>query len=156
MPSIARATEADLEAILALQKLAYRSEAELYGDDSIPPLTQTLEGIRKEFGRAVFLKAEEKGGHIVGSVRATAAAGTCQIGRLIVHPDHQRRGIGSALMHAIEACFPEARRFELFTGDRSVDNQRLYRGLGYSEFKRAHLAGAVWLVFMEKPGPATS
>jgi ribosomal protein S18 acetylase RimI-like enzyme len=154
MPAIARAVESDLDAILALQKLAYLSEAALYGDYSIPPLTQTLQSIHEEFERAVFLKAEENDGQIVGSVRATATAGTCQIGRLAVHPAHQRRGIGSALMRAIEACFAQAERFELFTGDRSVDNQRLYRGIGYTEFKRVHLVGEVWVVFMEKPGPA--
>jgi ribosomal protein S18 acetylase RimI-like enzyme len=154
MPSIARAGESDLPAILALQKLAYLSEAELYDDYSIPPLTQTLENMTEELGRAVFLKAQESDGEIVGSVRATASDGTCQIGRLAVHPAHRRRGIGSALMHAIEACFPRAERLELFTGDRSVDNQRLYRGMGYSEFKRAHLTGVIWIVFMQKPGPA--
>jgi ribosomal protein S18 acetylase RimI-like enzyme len=153
MPSIARATESDLPAILALQKLAFLTEAELYGDCAIPPLTQTLENMTEELGRAVFLKAVENGGEIVGSVRATATAGTCHIARLVVHPAHRKRGIGSALMRAIEACFPQAARFELFTGDRSVDNQRLYRALGYSEFKRGHLAGAVWAVFMQKPGP---
>ena len=33
----------DAEEILALQKLAYRSEAEIYEDYSIAPLIQTLE-----------------------------------------------------------------------------------------------------------------
>jgi ribosomal protein S18 acetylase RimI-like enzyme len=154
MPSVARATESDLPAILALQKLAFLDEAELYGDCAIPPLTQTLENITEELGRAVFLKAVDDGGQIVGSVRATATAGTCHIVRLVVHPAHRKRGIGSSLMHAIEACFPEAERFELFTGDRSIGNQRLYRGMGYSEFKRGHLTGAIGIVFMEKPGPA--
>jgi GNAT superfamily N-acetyltransferase len=153
MPFIARAAESDLQAILALQKLAYLSEAALYDDYSIPPLTQTLESIREDFDRAVFLKAAEGDGQVVGSVRATANAGTCEIGRLIVHPAHRKRGIGSALMHAIEACFPQAERFELFTGERSVDNLRLYSSMGYSQFKRMHLAGEVWVVFMQKPGP---
>ena len=32
----------DAAEILALQKIAYRSEAAIYDDDAIPPLTQTL------------------------------------------------------------------------------------------------------------------
>ena len=40
--TIEEAKVADAAEILALQKLAYQSEAELYGDDAIPPVTQTL------------------------------------------------------------------------------------------------------------------
>ena len=40
---IEQASAEDAAEILALQKLAYRSEAELYDDYTIPPLTQTLE-----------------------------------------------------------------------------------------------------------------
>jgi 2-aminoadipate transaminase len=40
---IDRATVEDAKEILDLQKLAYQSEAEIYNDYTIPPLTQTLE-----------------------------------------------------------------------------------------------------------------
>ena len=46
---IKRATIADAEEILSLQKLVYESEAEIYNDFTIPPLTQTLEEIKAEF-----------------------------------------------------------------------------------------------------------
>ena len=42
---IVQAEEADLEAILELQRLAYQGEARLLNDFSIPPLMQTLEEI---------------------------------------------------------------------------------------------------------------
>ena len=51
------ATIADADEILALQKLAYASEAALYDDESLPPLTQTLEQMQAEFDRQVVLKA---------------------------------------------------------------------------------------------------
>ncbi|MGD0885165.1 MAG: hypothetical protein ABSA46_09895 [Thermodesulfovibrionales bacterium] len=54
---IERATKDDLREILALQKLAYQSETELYDDHSIPPLTQTIEGIEEDLRRHLFLKA---------------------------------------------------------------------------------------------------
>src|ERR1039457_3925463 len=44
------ADKTDAPEILALQKIAYQSEAELYGDDSLPALQQTLEDL--EIGRA--------------------------------------------------------------------------------------------------------
>lgn len=35
----------DAQEILALQKLSYRTEADIYGDDLIPPMTQNLREI---------------------------------------------------------------------------------------------------------------
>lgn len=148
---ISIAEEVDVEAILVIQKLAYQSEAKLYGDWSIPPLMQTLEDIRDEFTRATFLKAVT-GEAIVRSVRARMHERTCAIGRLIVHPDFQRRGIGTLLMDAIESAFRVAVRFELFTGDKSEGNIRLYTRLGYRVFRKEQLSSYVKLVFLEKPG----
>jgi ribosomal protein S18 acetylase RimI-like enzyme len=67
----------------------------------------------------------------VGSVRGRLEGDTCHIGRLVVHPRLQRRGIGARLMREIEGRFPKARRYELFTGHLSEGNLRLYRRLGY-------------------------
>ena len=128
---ITEANVHDAVGILELQKLAYQSEATLYSDWNLPPLTQTLEEIRVELKNKVFLTAHY-GGLLVGSVRAkTSEDDGCSIRRLIVHPKHQGQSIGTQLMHAIEARFPSATRFVLFTGERSEGNIRLYRRLGY-------------------------
>lgn len=148
-PTIAAAEVADAARVLDLQKLAYQSEARLYNDWSIPPLTQTLASILKEFESKTFLKAT-LGDSIVGSVRAVYRNNICEIGRLIVHPDFRRRSIGTHLMQAIEALFPQAERFELFTGERSLDNIRLYSRLGYRVTRSEPLSPAVTLIYMEK------
>jgi phosphoribosylanthranilate isomerase len=145
---IQKVKKKDMEEILALQKLAYQSEAELNNDFDIPPLTQTLEEIRAEFGQALFLKVMD-GTKIIGSVRAHEKDGTCHIGRVIVHPDFQNRGIGSRLLREIEGRF-DCGRFELFTSARSERNLYLYVKLGYREFKRIALSEKTTLVFLEK------
>lgn len=143
------AAVSDAAAILALQRLAYQSEAEIYQDWTIPPLTETLADLEHEFGRQIILKAVE-GETIAGSVRACQTGNTCAIGRLIVHPELQGRGIGSRLMQRIETYFPQAKRFELFTGSRSERNIRLYEKLGYRIYSESSLTAKVGLVGMEK------
>jgi ribosomal protein S18 acetylase RimI-like enzyme len=146
---IVRATPEDAEAILELQKLAYESEARLYDDWTLPPLTQALPELRDEFATSVVLKAME-GAQLAGSVRARATDGRCDITRLIVRPDLQGRGVGTMLMRHIEAEFPQARAFELFTGSRSEGNLRLYERLGFRRSREKVLSKAVTLVFLEK------
>lgn len=155
MMIIEQARIEDAEEILKLQKLAYLSEAEIYDDYTIPPLTQTLEEIRDDFNRRFFLKAtvDEQ---IIGSVRAHLKDETCFIGRLIVHPHHQNRGIGTKLMHGIEARFREAKRFELFTGHRSERNIHLYNKLGYKTFRTEPISDNLKLVYLEKQATGTA
>jgi len=131
-----------------VQRLAYASEARLYGDWGIEPLTQTLDSLVASFATHTILKAVETG--IVGSVRAAAADGACRIGRLLVHPGCQGRGLGTALLAAIEAEFPSVQRYELFTGHLSAGNLRLYGRLGYHPVRTERVSAALSLVFMEK------
>lgn len=150
--AIQQATAADAEFVLSLQRIAYESEARMYNDWSIPPMTQTLDELIAEFEIAYFLKAL-LGTNIVGSVRGKLKGETCEVGRLIVSPAFQRKGLGRRLMGEIARAFPSARRFELFTGSRSEGNLRLYKSLGYREFKQHVLSEGVTLVFMEKAAP---
>ena len=144
-----RATSEDGAEILALQKLAYQSEAAIYNDYTIPPLTQTLEEIVVDLKRQTFLKAIEEG-RIVGSVRAYMQEGTCFVGRLIVHPSFQNRGIGTRLLGEIERVFDQAERFELFTGHLSERNLYLYQKLGYRLYRNRKVTDALTIVYLEK------
>jgi GNAT superfamily N-acetyltransferase len=139
----------DAREILDLQKLAYQSEAAIHDDDTLPPLTQSLEEMEQDFQKQLFLKAVVDG-RIAGSVRGCVRAGTCFVGRLIVHPDFQNQGIGTCLMGEIESRFPQAQRYELFTGHKSERNLYLYDKLGYRPFRTERLTDKVTLVFMEK------
>lgn len=155
MFTICRAVPEDADSILALQRLAYQSEAAVYDDWSIPPLTQTLESLRVEFATFVILKAMI-GERIVGSVRARVVGDIGAIGRLIVHPEYQGRGIGSCLLEAIERACEQVARFELFTGSRSARNIRLYERAGYRKTRTQPLSPDVSLVFLEKPANGLS
>lgn len=146
---ISQAAIADAAAILELQNLAYLSEAKLYRDFSIPPLTQTLDELVKSFSRNTILKAVHQG-EIIGSVNGRMSRGRCLVGRLMVHPELQGRGIGSSLIGAIEEIFPGAEAYRLFTGESSERNIRLYERLGYRTYERREIPGSFAIVFMEK------
>lgn len=123
----------DLPKILQLQYLSYQSEADLLGGRDIPPLTQTLDEVRHEYETGIILKLLDNGSNIIGSVRAWESNGTVYIGKLMVHPQHRRKGYSSQLLFEIERCFPH-KRYELFTSTRSKDNIRLYEKAGYRIF----------------------
>ncbi|MFZ1872524.1 MAG: GNAT family N-acetyltransferase [Chania sp.] len=149
MYPIYRAVVADADSILALQKIAYQSEAIIYQDWTIPPLTQSLASLMTEFADHLILKAVADG-EIVGSVRAKVDNNRCFIGKLIVQPDYQGQGIGSALLAAIEAHFPLVSHYELFTGSLSSANIRLYQRNGYCISHSRPLSDTVSAVFLEK------
>lgn len=146
--TILKAVQDDLQEILALQYLAYQSEAALFGNKDIPPLKETIEELTEEFNKGTILKLVEDG-KIIGSVRAYAKNGTAYIGKLMVHPDHRCKGYGTLLLNEIEKCFPDC-RFELFTSTRSEDNIRLYQKLGYVIFDRKEITDELVFVYLEK------
>ena len=139
----------DLAEILTLQKLAYRSEGEIYGDLSIQPLIQTLTQLREEFDSKIILKAVENR-EIVGSVRGSIQDKIGMIEKLITHPQHQGQGIGTALLDALEDRMMEADKFRLFTGHRSERNLAFYRKRGYVEFKQGPINDKLIFIWLEK------
>jgi ribosomal protein S18 acetylase RimI-like enzyme len=135
--TILDATEDDAGELLTVQRAAYLAEGALYQSFDIPPLCETLDEVRTAIRDSTVLKAL-RGTRLVGSVRGRLLGDTCEIGRLAVAPDLQGNGIGTALVRAIEHRFPGAARFELFTGNRSEANLRLYRRLGYVDRPADH------------------
>jgi len=146
---IEEAAVENAEALLALQKLAYRSEAELYDDFALPPLIESLQQVRARFCDYLVLKATLRQ-QLVGAAQGRLLDGVCYIARVVVHPDFQNRGIGTQLMVNLESRFADARRFELFTGHRSERNIHLYEKLGYRIFKTVPEHERLSLVYMEK------
>ena len=146
---IEKAQKEDLKKILELQYLAYQSEAKLFGDMNIPPLKQTIEEMEEEFEKGIILKVVNDSGAIIGSVRAYEENGTIYIGKLMVHPNMQRQGIGKQLLLAMENEFPNC-RYELFTSTKSISNIRLYESLGYKIFKEEAVSEELQFVYLER------
>jgi tRNA (guanine37-N1)-methyltransferase len=130
------ATPADAGELLTLQRACWVQEA--LANDSltdIPALTESLEDVQ-EWMRTWSTWVVRSEGRLVGAVRGRLENGAggpvwC-IGRVMVAPDLQRRGLGGVLLAHIEAVAPpEATSYTLFTGARSADNIRMYKKAGY-------------------------
>ncbi len=139
----------DLAEILELQKAAYQSEAELYREIVIPPMTQTLSELQEEYSNNTVYKLVYNA-NIVGSVRVDQSNDTCYINKLCVHPSVQGQGYGRLMMNEVERQAMTCTRFELFTGHRSLRNLNFYKRLGYTEFKQVMVNDSLTLIYMEK------
>ena len=148
---ISCAEEQDLKEILALQYLAFESEAALFGRRDIPPLVQTISDLKEEFkNNTTFLKLVVDN-IIVSSVRIhfDRLKDTVFVGKLMTHPEYRGRGFGTLMLREIENLFPH-KRYELFTSTKSIKNIRLYENVGYKAFTKKAVEKDLELVFMEK------
>ena len=139
----------DAPAILAMQMLAFEPEARACQTWEIPPLQETVDGIREHIRMATVLKATD-GERMLGSIRGIATGATCLIRVLTVSPDAQGRGIGARLLRAIEDTHPQVERFELTTNMAMVGNVRFYLRHGYEVVEQVQHAPTIRLAHMRK------
>lgn len=136
---------------LTVQRAAYVTEAQHYDAPRIPPLTETLDELLADLSSGVLAFGAWDGTRLAGSVRGRVDGDRMEIARFSVAPDLQGRGIGRALLTAVEsAAPPEVRTFWLITGIDSEDNLRLYRKAGYEIVAETTDAVGVALVVLEK------
>ena len=150
MNEIKQLEEADLSEILDLQKRAFNEVAKLMGRYDLPPLLQSEEELRTEYLNGTVLKCISEDNRIIGSVRGYKDnENVCHIGKLIVDPAFQNRGIGKALMYEIERCYSTCEKFSLFTGEETPNTVFLYKKIGYQIIGKQNLGG-IEMYLMEK------
>lgn len=146
----------DAGELLTLQRAAYVTEAQAHNDLSLPPLTQSFDELVIELARpdvtAFGLRDEAR--RLVAAVRVyriSADPRTAELGRLVVAPDMQGQGRGSRLLELVEERLPEqVADLQLFTGEHSLGNLRLYSRFGYQETHRTPTPRGYALVHLAK------
>lgn len=142
-----RATEADVPAVTEAVDAAYRHYVTRIG--GLPgPMTADYRQVVAD--RAVTVAVAD--GSVAGLiVLAETPEGFC-VENVAVHPSHQGRGLGRALLAFAEQ---EARRADfssvyLYTHERMSENLALYGKLGYVEYDRRRPEPGVTLVYLRK------
>ncbi len=139
----------DANKILEIQKAAFLDQVRIYNNYHLPPITQSLESIEKEFNGKIFLKVLLKG-QIIASVRFKVSDSYVTVDRIVVEPEYQNQGIGTTLLKEIESRVPNAVAFQLFTGNKSDRNIHLYEKMGYKVIKNQRTDQGIELLYMEK------
>jgi ribosomal protein S18 acetylase RimI-like enzyme len=122
--SIAPMTEADLPSVEPLDHLAF-----------IPPWQMDTDALRETLDRSLLAVVHRTGTRVTGYLMAGAAPQGMHITRVAVHPEHQRQGIGRALLVRL-LRFGRRRgalRITVNTQSDNMRSRRLYRSLGFSE-----------------------
>lgn len=128
------AVPADAGELFTLQRACWLQELEANPGVEIPALRESLDDVRRGLGEwTVRVAREPSSGRLVGAVRGRLDRhGEWDIGRIMVAPDLQGRGLGRALLELVEDLAPDGvETFVLFTGAGSLDNQRMYKKAGF-------------------------
>ena len=118
--------------ILTLQRCCWVSEAQVNEGVPIPALLESLDDVRRSLDEWTTVVVRTQG-RLIGSVRGRLTPdGTWDIGRLMVAPDLEGRGLGRWLLaHVEHLAPPQTTSYRLTTGAGSARNHRLYHRAGY-------------------------
>lgn len=140
-PRFVEAVQRDAGEIWTLARACWVLEARDHNSFNIPALTEDLGDVQNWLTqwRTWVVRSE---GRLIGSVRARRTGKVWDIGRLMVAPDLQGRGLGRALLAYAESQAPDdVVGFSMFTGGHSVANLRMYRRAGYETRGHSTYAG---------------
>ncbi len=131
---VAVASPADAPELLTLGRACWVTEGRANGTFDIPPLVESLQDVVDGLSQWQTWTVRSAG-RLVGSVRGRRDPrdpSTWQVGRLMVAPDLQGRGLGRALLAHVEAAAPaDTTTCWINTGRGSERNLRTYRKAGY-------------------------
>ncbi len=125
--------DTDAGELLTVRRAAFVTEAQVYDDPHIPPLTQTLDELRADLADpAVVTVGAWRGPRLVGSIRVAVEGSKATLGRLAVVPDLQGQGIGTQMLLAVPGYLPQGiSEVWVFTGKDSVANLAMYGKHGF-------------------------
>ena len=118
------------KSILSIQLPAYKIEADLIGFDGIPQLLDTIEDIKNS--SELFLGKLE-GSKLVGFLSYEDTDEQIDICRLVVDPNHFRKGIASELLNYVLTVKANGKKVVVSTGAKNVPAITLYERYNFKK-----------------------
>ncbi len=151
VPRLAIAQAHDAQPLADLYASGYAAYDGLLDARMVSDLTPGEEEIGTWLGGGFEVYRALHDGRLVGAVRCSFPTSTCHVDRLVVHPDHRRRGFGQVL---VEHAVSRARRAGVTRvwaelSPKLEEAVALFRGLGFREMGRvtAHESGEPVVLF---------
>lgn len=120
----------DAEALLALQKQAFRALLEKYRDYGTNPAMEPLSTMKRKLSERDYCFILQDG-KAVGYIGVKHAEDSLHITPIGLLPEYQGKGIGRQAMAILEGRYPENRRWSLGTILQEPSLCRFYESLGY-------------------------
>ncbi len=105
--------------------------------------TENMTALRQGYEHSLLVLAAYEGNELLGIIRAVGDGFTIVfIQDILVYPEKQRRGVGTALLKALLARYPEVRQIEL-TADSTPEAAAFYKSVGFREFSEIGCCGFI-------------
>ena len=113
----------------------------LYASVGWTAYTDHPEQLRKGFENSMLTLAAYEGNQLLGIIRAVGDGHTIVfVQDILVFPEHQRKGIGSALLQAVLDRYSHVRQIELAT-DNTPKTIAFYKSMGFRELSEIGCCG---------------
>ena len=113
----------------------------LYASVGWKAYTDNMSALEQGFGHSLLVMAAFEGGKLLGIIRVVGDGHTIVfLQDILVDPDHQRKGIGTALVQAVLDRYPAVRQIQL-TADSTPESTAFYRSLGFTELAKIGCSG---------------
>ena len=133
--------------VLNLQIASYKIEAEIIDFYDIPPLKDTVQSLQqsKEDFYGYYLNEA-----LCGVISIKIKDGVIDIHRLIVHPEHFKKGIAQALLDFIETEIENYETITVSTGTKNIPAVNFYLKNGFLKINETEIMKNLSLTTFEK------
>ena len=113
----------------------------LYSEVGWIAYTDNMPALEQEYKNSMLVLAAYEDDELLGIIRAVGDGFTIVfIQDILVFPEKQRQGVGTALLKAVLDRYPNVRQIELAT-DNTPKTVAFYKSLGFSEYSEIGCCG---------------
>ena len=123
------------------QKYNEEEILKLYAEVGWIAYTQDPKALREGYGNSLLTLAAYENEELLGIIRVVGDGATIVfIQDILVFPEHQRKGVGSALLKAVLERYGHVRQVELAT-DNTPKTIAFYQAMGFRDFSELGCCG---------------